>query len=352
MKPYSATRYSRNTPEGQKAGRDLAGGFRGILLFLSGDMDYLSKTLEMPRWSRNENLCSLCRCTKRGPLSYLYNSLASAKWISEIWTASDWNAWPGRSPCPIFELWWLTGVNVFLDYMHVKYLGADQYIFGSVMYLICFVVLKEDNPKVNLAKVWGWIQEYYAQHKPTNRYRSLRKLTMFVRRKDFPKLRGKAAEIKGFGPVILYLWKKVMDEEDKVHRMIRLLLTKNLELDTILDAHPTSMGYFCLPPTEAEKFKKTMFSVGQLHKQLSEHFTAKEIRVFNFTAKSHMLMHLGLLSKYIHPKLGWCFQGEGFMRTVQTLLQSCVRGNHAVQAMAKATVHYNLGKQLQYKKSG
>ena len=94
-----------------------------------------------------------------------------------------------------------------------------------------------------------------------------------------------------------------------------------------------------------------MFTVGQLHKQLSDHFKSKDIKIFNMTAKSHMLMHIALLAEHVHPTLGWCFQSEGFMRVVQRLLQSCVRGNNAVQAMGKATIHYNLGKHLQYKKA-
>ena len=173
---------------------------------------------------------------------------------------------------------------------------------------------------------------------------------MFVRKKDFPKLRGKAAEISSFGKVMLELWTAFMDSEDTTHRRIRLLLQQNLKLDTILNQYPTSDGYLALPADAATQFTETCFCVGQLHKQLGEHFKSKDIKAFNMTAKSHMLMHLALNSGDIHPKLGWCFQGEDFMRVVQTLLQSCVRGNNPFQTMKKATVHYALAKQLQYNK--
>ena len=343
-------RYNRNSPEGKKANTDLAGGYRGILLFLIGDMDYLSKTLELPRWSRNVNLCSLCRCTKYGPLSWAHNNLQDAGWLNEIWEPSDWRAWDGRSMSPIFDLPWLSSANIFLDYMQCKFLGSDQYLFGSVLYLICFVILA-DNAKANLSKVWGWAKAFYKENKTKNKYRGIRKLSMLVRKKDYPKLRGKAAEVKGFGVVALHLWEKVMDKKLTIHRQIRLLLDKNLELDKILDAYPTTAGYLALPQDVADRFKTTMFSVGQLHKQVSDHFKSTDIKVFNMTGKTRMLMHLGLLAEHVHPTLGWCFQSEGFMRVVQTLLQSCVRGNHAVGAMGKATVHYNLGKQLQYMKA-
>ena len=173
---------------------------------------------------------------------------------------------------------------------------------------------------------------------------------MFVRKKDFPKLRGKAAEIKGFGKTAVHIWDKVMDTRDTVHRRVKVFLQKNLELDTLLDTYPTTAGHWSLPQHKAKEFKETMFTVGQLHVQLRDHFKAKGIKAFNMTAKSHMLMHIALLSEHVHLTLGWCFQSEGFMRVVQRLLQSCVRGNTAVQAMGKATIHYNLGKLLQYKK--
>ena len=132
---------------------------------------------------------------------------------------------------------------------------------------------------------------------------------------------------------------------------LSVFLQKNLELDTLLDTYPTTAGHWSLPQHKAKEFKETMFTVGQLHVQLRDLFKAKGIKAFNMTAKSHMLMHIALLSEHVHPTLGWCFQSEGFMRVVQRLLQSCVRGNTAVQAMGKATIHYNLGKLLQYKKA-
>ena len=285
-------------------------------------------------------------------MSWSYNSLTEAGWIDTIWTPAEWEMWDGKSTSPIFELPWLTCVNVFLDYMHCKFLGSDQYIFGSLFYLICFVVMKDlGSPKQNLLTVWKWIKEYYQENKIRNKYRSIRKLSMFVRKRDYPKLRGKAAEIKGFGPVAVHLWKKVMSPKDKVHRRVKILLETNLELDRLLDAYPTTAGHWSLPKDVAKTFKQHMFTVGQLHKQLSDHFKAIDIKIFNMTAKSHMLMHIALLSEHVHPTLGWCFQSEGFMRVVQRLLQSCVRGNTAVQAMGKATIHYNLGKLLQYKKA-
>ena len=158
---------------------------------------------------------------------------------------------------------------------------------------------------------------------------------------------------KHFSPAMLHLWAKFMAKKgDKqkvgVHKMIYLLLKQVDDMNTILNHHPPRDGHFSLPTEEGDKFIKACFTMGQLHKQLSEHFSDAGVKVFNITAKSHCMMHTALDCKSIHPCLVWCYQGESFMRVVQRLLQSCVRGNHAFNAMAKATRHYNLGMQLKY----
>ena len=127
-------RYDRTSPEGLKAGTWLAGGFRGVLISIAGDMDYLCKTLGLPRWSVNTLCCSLCPCTKTGVLSYLDNRNPGAQWLRSIWKAANWKNWPDRSKCALFDLFWMSAANVSLDYMHCKYLGADQYLFGSVLH--------------------------------------------------------------------------------------------------------------------------------------------------------------------------------------------------------------------------
>lgn len=145
------------------------------------------------------------------------------------------------------------------------------------------------------------------------------------------------------------MWTRFMNQT-LVHKQIKLLLKKTLELDQILDDHRLVDGYYKLPEAVHEQFVSACFALGQLHKQVSEHYAAENIKIFNITAKTHCLMHIALLSKFFHPGLAWCFQGEDFMRVVQRLLQSCVRGNSTYQAMIKSTHHYNLAMQLRYEK--
>ena len=62
----------QNKPlRGDKGGTPLAGGYRGVLFGLLGDLEFQASVLQLPRWSAKRNLCSLCRCTRDGDLSWL-----------------------------------------------------------------------------------------------------------------------------------------------------------------------------------------------------------------------------------------------------------------------------------------
>ena len=57
---------------------------------------------------------------------------------------------------------------------------------------------------------------------------------MIKKKKGYPKLRGKAAEIKAFGPALLHLWKKHMNSGLGVHRSIKIMLEMNVEMERIV----------------------------------------------------------------------------------------------------------------------
>ena len=124
------------------------------------------------------------------------------------------------SKCKLLTLPGLSACTVALDWMHCKYLGSDQYMFGSVMWLLCFVVMPE-TPLQNLLACWIFISRFYKEQETEHRLKFLNKLSMFVRKSGFPKLRGKAAEIKGFGPALLALWESQMKQSLDVHNKIR-----------------------------------------------------------------------------------------------------------------------------------
>ena len=73
--------------------------------------------------------------------------------------------------------------------MHVKYLGHDQFTYGSVLSLLTKYVLTGDQ-NANLARVWRNILGFYDTYAVPYQHRYLNKTSIFER--VHPKLRGKA----------------------------------------------------------------------------------------------------------------------------------------------------------------
>ena len=121
-------RYAPDSPEGQRAGQDLAGGYFACLFALCNDLDAGYKFLGLPNWSRHENLCALCPCTFRGRLTWK-NNASDAPWLSSCFTPETWRQQENRSMCRLFDLPGASACIVALDYMHSKYLGSLQYIY-------------------------------------------------------------------------------------------------------------------------------------------------------------------------------------------------------------------------------
>ena len=106
--------------------------------------------------------------------------------------------------------------------MHCKYLGVDQYTYGSVLALLCCKVMG-GSPLQNLQAVWADIKVFYRENGTKVQYRYLNKLTMFLRQNGTQKLRGKAGEIRHLAPALLHVWMKYMSPNLEVHIQIKLL---------------------------------------------------------------------------------------------------------------------------------
>lgn len=319
-----------------------------MLLATMGDLDYYAKTFQLPRWSSASSPCCLCKCTKLGPTTYMDNR-PNAPWVNTLWTPSTWFGWAERPRSAFFSMTlWFSSLVIHYDYMHCKFLGSDQYLFGSILYLITHHEMPDEDPRVNLVGLWGWISQWYIEsgYPASKRYRHLDKLSMYVKKKGPPKLRGKAIEIKHFGPVLQAVWLE-FGKGSPWYDQLSLVLDLNNQLDQILDSHPVS-HYCCLPEEVAAQFLENAKAVAQVTKAVSQSCKASGINAFSVTSKAHDLIHIAMLSKYVHPILTSCFDGEDYMKVVQRLMQSCIRGNNFWQAPVKATSHYRLAMHIRF----
>ncbi|CAJ1345031.1 unnamed protein product [Effrenium voratum] len=147
--------YSPSSREGRRAGTFLANGYRAVLWAIIGDLDYLAAVFGFPRHNAAKP-CALCNCSTSGEHPWTDFS-PSASWRATMWTPESWLDSPSKLRNPLFSCAGVTACSVAYDYMHLKYLGSDQYSFGAVLTLLVYHVLPAD-PEENVVQIWDEIK--------------------------------------------------------------------------------------------------------------------------------------------------------------------------------------------------
>ena len=341
---HKLARYAAGSLEAQRAGTWLAAGWKGVLWALTGDLDYFVAMLGAPNYSLKSGPCMHCKCTGTGDLTWT-NFSETALWRSARWDASAWHASPSRTQCVLLSLPGASCWTVAYDWVHVKYLGVDQYIFGSVLMVLVTMVMPGDDSE-NLQVCWTFLKNYFRTHRTPTPFRYLTKLTMFLRTGKYPKLRGKASEIRHFGKALLALWREFSSPHLVLHKRIALMLKQNVHLEDMITFHKED---FAFPAGAAQEFEETTSSMLQLLTQVADHFVEEGMKVFDITSKSHMLQELALLSRCMNPKVVWCFMGEDMMQRMQQVAKACVRGVKIDKQTSKLARHYRLGLHLHFR---
>lgn len=139
----------------------------------------------------------------------------------------------------------------------------------------------------------------------------------------FPKLKGRAAEVKALGQPLLASWTLRMNEASVTHRQVKLMLQNCVKLDHMIDEH-RSLNFF--PEPVFEEFMKTCENYLVLYSALAAHYNSAGLKLFNVVPKHHILWHVCFIAQYLNPRLSWCYSGEDFMLHVRRLGSASLRG--------------------------
>ena len=122
-------------------GQTLCEGLRGIVIGVSGDLEFFSSWLGFPHSSGN-NPCPLCPCHKDEMLQWSEDS----SWRRTTYkNAANWRRARGSRHGALFHgPHGLSALNVCPDIMHTKFLGTDQYVYGSVIHILTYRLLCPD----------------------------------------------------------------------------------------------------------------------------------------------------------------------------------------------------------------
>ena len=223
-------------------------------------------------------------------------------------------------------------------------MGTDMYFYGSVLAILVRTILPgpaEDN----LEQVWLEIKAAYKDMRISSQFQNM-KLSMFERGERFPMLKGKGAEVRHLGRPLLRVFQQHMDAETRQHKQIKMALDFSVQIEEILDVHE---DLYALPTDAAKELSDACYAFCGLVTAIGRHYHDAGIQYFNFTIKSHYLLHIALLSMVVNPRLAWCYKGEDFMQIVQKIIAASVRGTPAYSVEAKTLRKYANGLNLKFR---
>lgn len=205
-------------------------------------------------------------------------------------------------------------------------------------------------PEDNVQTVWNrMVTEFYSDHPNADRFTNIQ-LSMFFSTTDsgckgqskgnrvqFPKMKGKGAEIKALMPALLWCWDQYRRVDDRIHDQIRLVLQCSCFLDDVLDRN---FDDDVLPPIDAEQFKQAGFALNLGMTSLLDYYASHRLALFNITPKNHYLAHICLAAAFLNPRRAWCYQGEDLMGHVRRMGSNCARGNSPSDVGMKLMTYY------------
>lgn len=202
------------------------------------------------------------------------------------------------------------------------------------------------NPDFNLRRFNVEVQaEYKSMGIFTNRYQTIKRTMVHPSGRKLPLLKGRGLQVKNVGPVLLRLCERYFNMSDPIHTLIIDGLRQSIHVETILSK---CSDEYKLPAADAAELNQCIIEFCRINCTCVRHFHYQEpsVNLFAYTMKSHSVMHIGILSKWINPSLGTCYSGETLMPICKKLVRSSASANSPQMASRNAMITYVRGFEL------
>ena len=322
--------------EAARAGQQLANGFFGVPYILKGDWLHFSKTFGLAYANANKP-CSFCKCEQgkdSEPCDWPTNFRSDARWKEQLVTGRAWRRQMNVRLHELFKTFhFMSTDNIEADEMHVVHLGTSQYLLGSVLQTLVYEKVR-GRPLNAMERIWSDINEEYRRAECASQFSTLG-LSSFTDPKaprgSYPRLKGRAAEVKGLVPVLAQVWKRYQSAESESDQLVDRLLGLQIRFQELLDEDATAMH---LSEESAEGLCKVTDKLLSVYSKLAKQADENGALLWNVTPKFHMLYHFARKAAFLHPRRGACYQDEDFMGRVKGLVAS---SSHALPLHQVAT---------------
>ena len=147
----------------------------------------------------------------------------------------------------------------------------------------------------------------YADRGTRCRFRTLTPNMFKADASGFPKLKGRAGEIMGFGPVLRELWRHGMQNGVACQQTVLDTLDASCTIDELLHIHHDEFAF------EGSTYENFFTATSTYCQSMQSLYRQGGL---------HAVWHIGYNSKWENPRLSWCWIGEDFMKVSRTLLFS------------------------------
>ena len=155
-----------------------------------------------------------------------------------------------------------------------------------------------------------------------------------------PMLKGSGKQIQALLQVTLNVFRSMMDELNAQHRDVVRALEHSIGIDDVLAANKHR---YALSTDDSASLQGHCWGFAQTITALIKYFHRRDIPLFHYTIKTHLLIHIGLCSSYINPSMASCSEGEDMMKVVKRLMQSSISGCSMEKVCIKAMAKYVRG---------
>ncbi len=348
-KDHRGVKYTLGSGEAALAGSRLCGPYFAVIFQLKGDLDYFAKNLFLRHFNAVEP-CDFCPCSTHLSHQWWPNYFEDdAQWKTRLFTVDQWQGLPRNRLHWLFNLPYLTFHNIEPDELHILHLGVSMYMLGSVLW--CLVHRRmPDSAVQNMQNLWGQVSAYYSEHQTSTQFSSLN-LSSFHNpekpTKDYPRLKGKGAEIKGLIPAIFEVWNRHMRVGDPYDEQVKACLHRMVAIQNIVDENASELF---LPEEDSLNLMRHADVFLKAYSRLGKAADEAGDLLWSSVPKLHWMWHWALRARFLSPRRGSCYIDEDFVGKIKAIVTSVRHGSTSHAISLNVAAKFRLGKDfmLQY----
>lgn len=276
---------------------------KALLTEIRADWVALKQIFQFPQQNENSGICWMCTATPAD----IRNPSMDASWRSTRQTAMSFHKGlkDAGKVCP---LWSAPGVCkdiVIVDWLHCADLGVAADVLGNVL-LELLDQLHGGDKQQKVSSLWSEIKtEYNAQGVNVScRFPYLKLQSFWKGAKKSPKLKGKAAHIRGLVPVLDSIVQKRLLSDDVHVRTVKSCM------------HELAVCYKCLVTFDATVLDVAARRMALLYVALEKEAEKSNAKRWKVKPKLHLFLELAsflcLQKQFGNPKNFWTYSDESY----------------------------------------